>query len=165
VYVQPSNPVLKALVPENVWKDGTSHIENSPYYNLTKEKWFPKTYSRWDAKDWTEIKVGSEYEVFEMDEDFKQPLSLIINKQTTELIDKNMSKIQGLSEEKKVEKLKEYREDAIEDIRNEFKKMVRSRINSAEMKGMGERQMTQKVYDKRQEVVEELRKKYGIETK
>lgn len=161
VYVQPSNPVLKALLPENVWKDGTNHVENSPYYNLTKEKWFPKPYTRWNAKDWTEIKVGSEKEVFEMDDDFKQSLSLVIDKKTAELIDKNKSKIERESEEKKVERLDDYRQEAIEDIREEFNKEMRKLV----LKSMSEKEMRQAVYNKREEIVTQLRKKYGIETK
>lgn len=161
VYVQPSNPVLKALLPEGVWKDGTSHVENSPYYNLTKEKWFPKRYTRWDAKDWTEVKVGSEKEVFEMDDDFKQSLSLVIDKKTAELIDKNKSKIERESEEKKVERLDDYRQEAIEDIREEFNKEMRKLV----LKSMNEKEMRQAVYNKREEIVTQLRKKYGIETK
>jgi hypothetical protein len=161
VYVQPSNPVLKALLPEGVWKDGTSHVENSTYYNLTKEKWFPKRYTRWDAKDWTEIKVGSEKEVFEMDDDFKQSLSLVIDKKTAELIDKNKSKIERESEEKKVERLDDYRQEAIEDIREEFNKEMRKLV----LKSMSEKEMRQAVYNKREEIVTQLRKKYGIETK
>lgn len=160
VYVQPSNPVLKALLPESVWKDGTSHVENSPYYNLTKEKWFPKPYTRWDAKDWTNVKVGSETESFEMDDDFKQSLSLVIDKKTAELIDKNRSKIEGKSGEKKVELLEDYRQEAIEDIRKDFGKEMKN-IN---VKGMSEKDMREAVYKKREQIVTELRKKYGIET-
>ena len=161
VYVQPSNPVLKALLPESVWKDGTSHVENSPYYNTTKEKWFPKPYTRWDAKDWTEVKVGSEKEPFEMDDDFKQSLSLVIDRKTAELIDTNKSKIEGKSEEKKIELLESYRQEAIENIRQDFGKEMK-KIN---VKGMSEKDMREAVYKKREEIVTELRKKYGIETK
>lgn len=161
VYVQPSNPILKALLPESVWKDGTSHVDNSPYYNLTKERWFPKRYTRWDAKDWTEVKVGSEKEVFEMDDDFKQSLSLIIDKETTDLINKNRSAIEKKSEADKVEALQDYRQDAIENVRKEFGKELRE-IN---VKGMSEEDMKKAVYKKREQIVTEFRKKYGIETK
>jgi hypothetical protein len=160
VYVQPSNPVLKALLPESVWKDGTSHVDNSPYYNLTEDKWFPKRYTRWDAKDWTEVKVDSKEEVFEMDDDFKQSLSLVIDKKTAKLIDENKSKIEGKSEEKKKELLDKYRQDAIEDIRQSFGKEMK-KIN---VKGMSEKDMREAVYKKREQIVTELRKKYGIET-
>jgi hypothetical protein len=161
IYVQPSNPVLKALVPESVWKDGTSHVENSPYYNLTKEKWFPKRYTQWGAKDWTEVKVGNTSEVFEMDEDFKQSLSFVIDKKTVELIDKNKASIDKKSDEQKLEALKDYRQDAIDDIRKGFGTELR-KVN---LKGMSEKDMRQAVYKKREEIVTALRKKYGIETK
>ena len=161
VYVQPSNPVLKALLPESVWKDGTSHVENSPYYNLTKEKWFPKTYSRWDAKDWTEVNVGSEREPFEMDDDFKQSLSLIINKETAQLINSNKSSIDAASQAEKIELLSSYRQDAIENVRYEFWQ----KMYDLNVQGMSEKGMQEAVYKKREQIVTELRKKYGIETK
>lgn len=161
VYVQPSNPILKALLPESVWKDGTSHVENSPYYGLTKEKWFPKRYTRWDAKDWTEVSVGSDKEPFEMDDDFKQSLSLVIDRETAQIINNNKSSIDNATQSEKIELLNDYRQDAIENVRYEFWQ----NMDELNVQGMSENAMREAVYKKREQIVTNLRKKYGIETK
>jgi hypothetical protein len=162
VYVQPSNPVLKALIPENVWKDGTSHVENSPYYNMTKEKWFPKAYTRFDAKEW-EYTSGDQ--LIPMHDDFKQSLKIIIDKQTSMLIDENKSEIDAYSGEEKLDALKSYRELAIENVKSEFYQGMASKYEGIDVASMSESQTYKTAYEKRQKVVEELRKKYGIETR
>ena len=162
VYVKPSNPILKALVPENVWKDGTSHVENSPYYNLTNEKWFPKVYSRFDAAEW---ETTPDDQVYRISEDFEPSLRLLIDKQTAMYIDENKSEIDELTGEEKLEKIKEQREDAIAEIKTRFSDEMYNVYGGQETQGATEQDKYKFVYKKREEVIEKLRKEYGIETK
>jgi hypothetical protein len=162
VYVKPSNPILKALIPENVWKDGTSHVENSPYYNLTKEKWFPKVYSRFDAAEW---ETTPDDQVYKMSEDFEPSLRLLIDKQTAMYIDENKAEIDELTGEEKLDKIKEQREDAIAEIKTRFSDEMYNIYGGQETQGATEQDKYKFVYKKREQAIENLRKQYGIETR
>jgi len=162
VYVKPSNPVLKALIPENVWKDGTNHVENSPYYNLTKEKWFPKTYTRFDAKAWTTLPDDQEVPI---SEDFEPSLKILVDAKTAKLIDENKKEIEGMTEEEKIEALKGYRQDAIDEMKDEFTEKVEELFDGESTEDMDENTRYKFAYEKREKAIEILRKEYGIETK
>lgn len=164
VYVTPKTQIITFLLPENMWRDGTSHVENSPYYNLTKEKWFPKTYTSWSAKAWTDVRVaGKDYEL-PIDEEFKQPISLIIDRATSAIIDSKMEQITKIEDEnKRVERLKQYRQDAVDDVRNDFEKLVKLELSKKGLKGADEETVRNAVEEARDKVITDMRKQYGID--
>jgi hypothetical protein len=130
-----------------------------------KETWSPGKYSSWDAEDWVQIKSVSGKEEFDMQEDFKEPINSMIDKRTTELLAKNKEKIDKEADKtKKTDRLKSYRKDAIEDVRIEFRKEMRTAMIGVDLSNMNPEQKAKAIYDKRKVVIEEMKKKYGIES-
>jgi hypothetical protein len=162
VYVKPSNPILKALVPESVWKDGTSHVEKSPYYSLTEKKWFPKAYTRFDAEEWEGLPGKRRVE---MSEDFKPSLKIIIDAETADIIDKRKGQLERLSDDKKVEKMEEFRQDAIKAVKDKFSRQMLKAFPDVKLGELNDDDRARLVYQRREEVVKKMREEYGIETK
>jgi hypothetical protein len=164
VYITPSNPILKALVAENVWKDGTSHVKNSPYYNLTQEKWHPSAYTGWSANSWTKVKDGFDPRVELMDnslsDDLHMPLNMIIATETTKMIDENIEEIKALpTDEKKVEKLEKIRQKAIDNVSKEFYNRMKVKEDVKDKKDV---ELKRYLFDKRELVVDSMLKEYNI---
>jgi hypothetical protein len=162
VYVKPSNPLLKALVPEGVWKDGTSHVESSPYYGLTEQKWFPKAYTRFDAEEWEGLPGKRRVE---MSEDFKPSLKILIDAETADIIDKRKGQLERLSDDKKVEKMEEFRQDAIKAVKDKFSRQMLKAFPDVKLGELNDDDRARLVYQRREEVVKKMREEYGIETK
>jgi len=162
VYITPSNPILKALVAENVWKDGTSHVKNSPYYNLTQEKWHPSAYTGWSANSWTKVKDGFGVELMDnsLSDDLHMPLNMIIATETTKMIDENIEEIKALpTDEKKVEKLEKIRQKAIDNVSKEFYKRMKVKEDVKDKKDV---ELKRYLFDKRELVVDAMLKEYNI---
>jgi hypothetical protein len=164
VYVTPKTDIVTFLMPEKVWKDGTSHVENSPYYNLTEQKWFPKNYSSWNAKAWNEVRIfGKTYEV-PIEDEFKQSIGLVIDKETSAVIDSHLDVIKGLNtDDRKVEMLKDYRQRAVDTVRSEFERLTAREISKSVSPGMPEDQIRVAVGNAREKVILEMRTKYKID--
>lgn len=130
-----------------------------------KETWSPGKYSSWDAQDWVYIKSASGKEEYDMQEDFKDPINSIIDKRTSEILNDKKERIDEETDKtKKTEKLKSYRKDAIEDIRIEFKKEMKTAMADVDLSNVTPEEKAKIIYDKRNAVVEEMKKKYGVES-
>lgn len=162
VYVKPSNPVLKALIPEGVWKDGTSHVENSPYYSLTEQKWFPKAYTRFDAEEWEGLPGKRR---IEMSEDFKPSLKILIDAETADIIDRRKGQLENLSEDKKIKKMEDFRQDAIKAVKDKFSRQMLKAFPDVRLGELNDDDRSRLVYQRREEVIKKMREEYDIKTK
>jgi hypothetical protein len=90
---------------------------------------------------------------------------IIIDAETADIIDKRKGQLERLSDDKKVEKMEEFRQDAIKAVKDKFSRQMLKAFPDVKLGELNDDDRARLVYQRREEVVKKMREEYGIETK